>query len=44
MRERANLVGGKIFITSQPMHGTEINVRVPVAVARDPEKVIHNAA
>jgi PAS domain S-box-containing protein len=31
MRERANLVRGTISITSRPMGGTEISVRVPLA-------------
>jgi signal transduction histidine kinase len=32
MRERLRLVGGKISIKSQPEHGTEIDVVVPLAV------------
>jgi len=34
MRERAGLVKGTISITSKPMAGTEITLRVPIAVNR----------
>lgn len=30
MQERTQLLGGKIAITSTPMHGTEIRVRIPL--------------
>lgn len=32
MRERVGLVDGTISIDSKPMAGTEINVRIPVAM------------
>jgi signal transduction histidine kinase len=35
MRERASLVKGTISITSKPMAGTEITLRVPIAVNRE---------
>jgi PAS domain S-box-containing protein len=35
MRERASLVKGTIFITSKPMRGTDITLRVPIAVNRE---------
>lgn len=44
MRERVSLVGGTILITSDPIHGTEVKVRVPVLVAADPSKVTSTAA
>ena len=44
MRERVSLVGGTILITSDPLHGTEVKVRVPVVVATDTTKVTPNAA
>ena len=34
MRERVSLVGGAILITSKPMRGTEITVRVPFVLAK----------
>jgi signal transduction histidine kinase len=34
MRERVSLVGGTLLITSKPMGGTEITVRVPFVVAK----------
>jgi signal transduction histidine kinase len=30
MRERASLVGGQVSISSQPGHGTRVEVTVPV--------------
>jgi signal transduction histidine kinase len=33
MRERVSLIKGTISITSKPLGGTEIKVRVPVAVS-----------
>jgi len=33
MRERVNLIKGTLSITSMPMQGTEIKVRVPVGIA-----------
>jgi two-component system NarL family sensor kinase len=35
MRERVNLVNGKIFIASKPMGGTEITVHVPIFALQD---------
>jgi PAS domain S-box-containing protein len=35
MRERVNLVNGKIFIASKPMGGTEITVHVPIFAPQD---------
>jgi PAS domain S-box-containing protein len=35
MRERVGLVGGTILITSEPMHGTEVKVRIPVVGITD---------
>jgi PAS domain S-box-containing protein len=43
MRERANLVKGTISITSKPMAGTEIILRVPNAVNRE-SRAISGAA
>jgi signal transduction histidine kinase len=39
MRERASLVKGTISITSKPMAGTEITLRVPVALNRESEAI-----
>jgi PAS domain S-box-containing protein len=34
MRERVNLVKGTMLIASNPMRGTEVNVRIPLAASR----------
>ena len=39
MRERASLVKGTISITSKPMAGTEITLRVPIAVNRESQAI-----
>jgi signal transduction histidine kinase len=39
MRERANLVKGTISITSKPIAGTEITLRVPIAVNRESQAI-----
>jgi len=39
MRERASLVKGTILITSKPMAGTEITLRVPIAVNRESQAI-----
>jgi chemotaxis protein histidine kinase CheA len=39
MRERANLVKGTISITSKPMAGTEITLRIPIAVNRESQTI-----
>jgi len=39
MRERASLVKGTISITSKPMAGTEITLRVPIAVNRETQAI-----
>jgi len=44
MRERVGLMNGTLSITSQPMAGTEINVRVPVFEACGKTRVISGAA
>jgi signal transduction histidine kinase len=36
IRERVRLVGGTVSIVSQPEHGTQIEVRVPVTKRMDP--------
>ena len=33
MRERVNLIGGELSIQSQPLKGTQIEVRVPLTSA-----------
>jgi signal transduction histidine kinase len=35
MRERSELLGGTFSITSQPDHGTRVQVRIPLSNARD---------
>src|SRR5262249_44406633 len=44
MRERVHLVQGTIFIKSRPMMGTQITVRVPVAVTDRVSEFISGAA
>jgi PAS domain S-box-containing protein len=44
MRERVGLMNGTMSITSQPMAGTEIKVRVPVFGASDKTRAISGAA
>jgi len=39
MRERANLVKGTISIRSKPMAGTEITLRIPIAVNRETQAI-----
>jgi PAS domain S-box-containing protein len=39
MRERASLVKGTISITSKPMAGTEITLRIPIAVNRESQAI-----
>jgi PAS domain S-box-containing protein len=39
MRERASLVKGTISITSKPMSGTEITLRIPIAVNRESQAI-----
>jgi PAS domain S-box-containing protein len=39
MRERASLVKGTLSITSEPMAGTEITLRVPIAVSRQSQAI-----
>jgi PAS domain S-box-containing protein len=39
MRERASLVKGTLLITSKPMAGTEITLRVPIAVNRESQAI-----
>ena len=39
MRERASLVKGTISITSKPMAGTEITLRVPIALNRESQAI-----
>jgi PAS domain S-box-containing protein len=39
MRERASLVKGTISITSKPLAGTEITLRVPIAVNRESQAI-----
>ena len=39
MRERASLVKGTISITSKPMAGTEITLRIPIAVHRESQAI-----
>jgi PAS domain S-box-containing protein len=39
MRERASLVKGTVSITSKPMAGTEITLRVPIAVNRGSQAI-----
>jgi PAS domain S-box-containing protein len=39
MRERASLVKGTILITSKPMAGTEITLRVPIVVNRESQAI-----
>jgi signal transduction histidine kinase len=38
MQERVRLVKGAILITSRPLSGTEINVRVPLQAGKQTEK------
>jgi len=44
MRERVSLVNGTIIITSKPLGGTEVNVRVPAVALREGNKVTSGAA
>jgi len=44
MRERVSLVNGTILITSKPMGGTEVNVRVPAVAVNEGSKVISGVA
>jgi signal transduction histidine kinase len=44
MRERSSLVKGTVSITSTPMGGTEINVRVPWAPAKEASEITFGAA
>jgi PAS domain S-box-containing protein len=39
MRERASLVKGTISITSKPMAGTEVTLRIPIAVKRESQTI-----
>jgi signal transduction histidine kinase len=39
MRERASLVNGTISIASKPMAGTQITLRVPIAVNRESQAI-----
>jgi signal transduction histidine kinase len=39
MRERASLVKGTISIASKPTTGTEITLRVPIAVNRESQTI-----
>jgi PAS domain S-box-containing protein len=39
MRERASLVKGTISISSKPMAGTEVTLRVPIAVNRESQAI-----
>jgi len=44
MRERVSLVNGAIVITSRPMGGTEVNVRVPAVAVSEGSKMISGVA
>ncbi len=44
MRERASLVGGTLSVTSQPMGGTQIRVRVPLVSAKSTIEMTSGAA
>lgn len=44
MRERASLAGGTMLVTSQPMGGTQIRVRVPLVSAKSTIEMTSGAA
>jgi len=44
IRERAGLVKGTVSITSKPMGGTEITVRVPFVLTNRPSEMTFGAA
>ena len=44
MRERVSLVNGTILITSKPMGGTQVTVRVPAVATNEANNVTSGAA